>query len=665
MSRPTRRLPFVGHRLLVALQVFLLLATLFAPIPVAAEEPSSDPGASPTPSTEPAATPEPTPEPTAEPTAEPTPEPTAEATPEPTAEPPTSTPDPSPEPTAEAPPRRRTQPPSRRLLPRPNPRPAGTPTIKSDLEDYPPGGLVTLTGTGWQPGESVHIYVNDDWGSSWSRHVDVTADASGAITDQFNLPNWFVALYSVVATGAESGQALATFTDASLTVKRGPTGSPPNLTFNVGVVRGFATNTCTSGGDPRPAVTVSTDAGSTVTGLGSGAFVRLTAPVGPTSPSGYEFVNWSAEGDSPTTGFPKTTLSICVRNPSGSLDDVYRVNYQRSTTTTLTRSIGSASNAYGDPLTFTATVTSAAGNPSNVGTVTFKDGAATLCAAVVLAGNQAPCDGSSLNVAGSPHSITAVYSGVSGPPASGASTSAPLAQTITKATLIVDANDKSRDYGDPNPAFDATITGFKNGETLATSGVAGSPLCSSTATSSSPVSGSPFAITCALGSLTAGNYTFTFTPGELTIGKATLAVDADDKSKIFDDADPAFTWTYSGFVGGEDAEDAAISGAAECDREAGENVLDGPYAITCTPGDLTSANYDFVTGEAGAFTIDPAPSVTDVTCPAGPYTYSGAAQTPCSVSVTGAGGLDLSPTPDYTNNVNAGTATASYTYGWR
>ena len=36
--------------------------------------------------------------------------------------------------------------------------------------------------------------------------------------------------------------------------------------------------------------------------------------------------------------------------------------------------------------------------------------------------------------------------------------------------------------------------------------------------------------------------------------------------------------------------------------------------------------------------------------------------TPCSVSVTGAGGLNLTPTPSYTNNINMGTATASYTY---
>ena len=57
-----------GHRsvarLLVAIQVFLLVASFFAPVASLAAEPSDDPGA--TPSAEPSA--EPTPEPTPEPT---------------------------------------------------------------------------------------------------------------------------------------------------------------------------------------------------------------------------------------------------------------------------------------------------------------------------------------------------------------------------------------------------------------------------------------------------------------------------------------------------------------------------------------------------------------------------------------------------------------------
>jgi hypothetical protein len=92
---------------------------------------------------------------------------------------------------------------------------------------------------------------------------------------------------------------------------------------------------------------------------------------------------------------------------------------------------------------------------------------------------------------------------------------------ITKATLTVTALDKIREYGVANPDLTASYTGFKNGETLETSGVTGSPALSTGATSSSPVSGSPYTITVSAGSLAAGNYDFKFVNGLLTINKVT------------------------------------------------------------------------------------------------------------------------------------------------
>ena len=62
------------------------------------------------------------------------------------------------------------------------------------------------------------------------------------------------------------------------------------------------------------------------------------------------------------------------------------------------------------------------------------------------------------------------------------------------------------------------------------------------------------------------------------------------------------------------------------------------------------------------FTIAKAASTTRASCPAS-VTYDGSAQTPCSVDVSGAGGLSLTPAPSYSDNTNAGTASASYTYG--
>src|SRR5215216_7931556 len=93
------------------------------------------------------------------------------------------------------------------------------PTIQSDKADYKPGELVTLTGSGWMPGESVNIVVNDDVGQTWNRNVNVIADPSGNISDSFNLPDWFVATYTVTATGTQSGVATTTFTDGTVRVR--------------------------------------------------------------------------------------------------------------------------------------------------------------------------------------------------------------------------------------------------------------------------------------------------------------------------------------------------------------------------------------------------------------------------------------------------------------
>ncbi len=81
---------------------------------------------------------------------------------------------------------------------------------------------------------------------------------------------------------------------------------------------------------------------------------------------------------------------------------------------------------------------------------------------------------------------------------------------------------------------------------------------------------------------------------------------------------------------------------------------------------LGDANHNGSTATQKTFTIGKASSTTTVTCPAGPYTYNGSAQEPCTYTVTGAGGLNITatavPSTGYSNNTNAGLATASYTY---
>ena len=68
-----------------------------------------------------------------------------------------------------------------------------------------------------------------------------------------------------------------------------------------------------------------------------------------------------------------------------------------------------------------------------------------------------------------------------------------------------------------------------------------------------------------------------------------------------------------------------------------------------------------ITAVNGAWSITKATSTVAITCPAS-VSYNGAAQTPCTATVTGAGGLSQTLTPTYTNNTNAGTATASASF---
>ena len=71
-------------------------------------------------------------------------------------------------------------------------------------------------------------------------------------------------------------------------------------------------------------------------------------------------------------------------------------------------------------------------------------------------------------------------------------------------------------------------------------------------------------------------------------------------------------------------------------------------------------NHDGSNG-SDTFAITKAGSSTVVTCTPDSVTYTGSAQEICSVAVSGAN-LSLTPAPVYTNNINVGTASASYTY---
>ena len=113
---------------------------------------------------------------------------------------------------------------------------------------------------------------------------------------------------------------------------------------------------------------------------------------------------------------------------------------------------------------------------------------------------------------------------------SAASAKRALEITIAKRALTVTAEAKSRGYGQEDPAFTATLSGFVGTDTVAL--VSGSPKFSAAATESS-VPGA-YAITPTAGSLTATNYSFgTFTPANLTITAQAATVTLGDLAQTY------------------------------------------------------------------------------------------------------------------------------------
>jgi hypothetical protein len=313
------------------------------------------------------------------------------------------------------------------------------PTIASDQADYPPGGLVTLTGEGWASGEAVHLTVNDDVGRTWQRDVDVTADGAGTVTDQFNLPDWFVATYSVVATGEVSGVARTAFTDGNVKLSSSPTAAAPTYT----VTRHTGT-TCSGAG--------TSDAPNSqgVLGVGSTESVRVEVPA---TSNGYTFSSWTLEAGSGAVVSAGTPRVVCIPGFTSGGTREFVANYGAATATSTTTTLASSANpsTYGGNVTFTATVSP---SPTGAGTVTFKDGATTLCSSVAVAGAQATCSTTALSAA--THPVTARYSGAG---SLAASTSSTLNQ-------VVDAKQVSGSFTAADKPYDGTAAASITGRSL-------------------------------------------------------------------------------------------------------------------------------------------------------------------------------------------------------
>jgi hypothetical protein len=117
----------------------------------------------------------------------------------------------------------------------------GFPTVKTDQTDYPPGTPVTITGSGWQPGETVTLTLAESPDLDTHPVMTAVADANGHIVNADFAPDLHdldIRFY-LTAVGSVSGrQAQNTFTDANRQINitgfsiNSPSGATDN-TMNV------------------------------------------------------------------------------------------------------------------------------------------------------------------------------------------------------------------------------------------------------------------------------------------------------------------------------------------------------------------------------------------------------------------------------------------------
>jgi hypothetical protein len=531
---------------------------------------------------------------------------------------------------------------------------AAAPWIASDQADYAPGSTVHLTGGNWQPGEEVRVLTNDTVGNTWSQTDTVTADPSGAIADDVVLPSYFISDYTVTATAA-SGTGTTTFTDAvnyQFLGKDGLAHTPPTTPEeDLGSVTSGSTvgATCSAGltakatglgGGQSTSYAI-----SYVSGYGDNATLSSPGSRTQITPASGTFVGNGSTCTSlaiSTTGLAAGTYhgELQMRNTGGATatTDFYFFKFTVTQTQQATSiSSVSGSGTYGGSASLTATLkegtTPLSGktisftlNGSAAGTATTDASGIATVSGVSVSGINA---GTQTGAVGASFAADSSYSGSSG--------SGDLTLTKASSTTAVSCPASVTYDGSAKTPCSASVTGaggLNQALTVNYSNNTGA----GTATANASYAGD----TNHDGSSDSKTFTIASAPSTTTVSCPGTSIPYDGSAKT------PCTATVSGAGG---LNQPLMVGYSN-NTDAGTATANASYA-----GDANHSG----SSDSKTFTISKASSATAVSCPAS-VTYNGSAQTPCSASASGVGGLNQAVAVDYSNNTGAGTATASATF---
>jgi Bacterial Ig-like domain (group 3)/Bacterial Ig-like domain (group 1) len=255
---------------------------------------------------------------------------------------------------------------------------------------------------------------------------------TAAATDSNNAPVVGAIVHFTISGGPNAGPSVPAVTDANgmatLTYTDAAGAGTDTVQAAIGTLESNAVQVSWTNPGPLDHITINPSASiiapggtQSYTTQGADVFGHSTgdvtaATVFSISPDGScNAANCTATSTGPhiVTGTDNGKTAQATLQVGGKLDD-----------TTSVTSNHNASVA-GQSVTFTAIVTTSAGTPT--GTVTFKDGSATLASGVALSGGVATFSTSSLSIG--THTITAVYSGDSNLNGTGAGSSTAIALT--------------------------------------------------------------------------------------------------------------------------------------------------------------------------------------------------------------------------------------------
>ena len=164
--------------------------------------------------------------------------------------------------------------------------------------------------------------------------------------------------------------------------------------------------------------------------------------------------------------------------------------------------------------------------------------------------------------------------------------------TVVKIPLTAHVANTTKVYGDANPEFNITYSGFRDGDSEVGFSV---PASISTIVDNISKVGKYDIV--ASGAVS-DKYEISYIPGTLTITKAPLIISAGNYTKKQGDAMPVFKASYAGFKNGEDESVLTKQPVFSC--EANEASAPAEYAVTISGAD--AENYD-ISYEQGHLTV--------------------------------------------------------------